>query len=179
MLCSQSLSFVSQRTSRAVSRSKSMGSGSAIASRSSKFDSQSYREMIPMIGEGEFKDFKELQSNAPMTNDVRSVKSVAKSASSTLWHPTSSLVNDGEENLESVSSTAVMVQPVSRTPSRNVSATSFHSGTGPIVVAPVDSIKFVGSSNEKTEEGSNETSSTETVKQRISGTDPGDDVLPQ
>ena len=104
---------------------------------------------------GEFKDFNDLKSNSsggPMTNDVRSVKSAAKSTSSTLWHPISSLVEPGEDNMESVSSTAVMVQPVSRTPSRNVSTTSFHSGTGPIVVAPVESIKFVPSSTEKPEQ---------------------------
>merc|ERR1712080_594287 len=62
---------------------------------------------IPMIGEGEFKDF---NSSSPMTNDVRTVKSAAKSTSATMWHPMNSVVELNKE-LDSQSSTAVLVQP--------------------------------------------------------------------
>ena len=173
MICSQSLNFITNRSMRAVARSKSLGSDRRVLSNSprNRFHSQSNREMIPMIGEGEFKDFNELNSSSPMVNDVRSVKSIAKSTSATMWHPTQSVVDiSSNTDLKCPSSTAVMVQPA--LPSRNVSASSFHSG--PIVVAPVESINFVASTHSANLidiTSDSLKSMDEVVQKHISGTD--------
>jgi len=136
VMCSQSLSFIKNRSKRTLMKSKSMGSSTSRILSRSKLITDEFRESVHMIGEGETTDFNELKYNSPMMNDVRSVKSsTGARSSSTTWNPMNSVVVDSSP------SNAVVVQPAA-SGSRHTS--SFHSAShsGPIVVAEAESVTF-------------------------------------